>query len=408
MKKFFTVDKAAIDNIEQFDGFLRARITIARPGVFPYIVQSDTGQEVVMHKAKLPEDLFTREALDSASGAPITNEHPKDGSQVVLVDNRNSKNFVSGSISAPQIIDNAIEAQATIYDSELIEDVLNGEKEQASIGFVYEEDATPGEYAGVKYDSIQRNIRINHVAMVPKGRAGDKVKIHFDCSDMSNTEEKQMGKKWMEVDGAGNSASNPQTLTYRAFDGTDRQVSPEIHAEFQAWKSKNGELEKKAADAQKEIEGLKKKIEEGPKQAQDAKSKELQVALDAEKAKVEGLQKQVDGFKDSFPKKVAEAVKERRTLEKHAEDAGISYDGLKNRELKLQIIGKELPFPEGKDVDAVDETVIDARYDAAVELMHQRANEQKASRDGAGNFDVDSYVAGRSERMRKLHEGGKE
>lgn len=40
-----------------------------------------------------------------------------------------------------------------------------------SIGFVYTEDWTPGEWNGQKYDFIQRDIVINHVAVgVPKGR----------------------------------------------------------------------------------------------------------------------------------------------------------------------------------------------------------------------------------------------
>jgi hypothetical protein len=41
-----------------------------------------------------------------------------------------------------------------------------------SAGYELDLDPTPGEYQGRRYDAVQRNIRINHVAAVPLGRAG--------------------------------------------------------------------------------------------------------------------------------------------------------------------------------------------------------------------------------------------
>jgi len=53
----------------------------------------------------------------------------------------------------------------------VIEQVKNGEMREVSIGFTYEEDQTPGEFQGTKYDFIQRNIFIDHVAApIEKGR----------------------------------------------------------------------------------------------------------------------------------------------------------------------------------------------------------------------------------------------
>jgi len=53
----------------------------------------------------------------------------------------------------------------------VIEQIRNGELRAVSIGFTYEEDMTPGEWNGQKYDFVQRNIFIDHVAApIEEGR----------------------------------------------------------------------------------------------------------------------------------------------------------------------------------------------------------------------------------------------
>jgi len=54
---------------------------------------------------------------------------------------------------------------------QFLADVKSGKLKDVSIGFLYTEDWTPGEFQGKKYDFIQRDIVINHVAVgVPQGR----------------------------------------------------------------------------------------------------------------------------------------------------------------------------------------------------------------------------------------------
>lgn len=53
----------------------------------------------------------------------------------------------------------------------VIEQIKNGELRSVSIGFTYEEDRTPGEWNDTKYDFVQRNIFIDHVAApIEEGR----------------------------------------------------------------------------------------------------------------------------------------------------------------------------------------------------------------------------------------------
>lgn len=54
---------------------------------------------------------------------------------------------------------------------QFLADVKAGKLKDVSIGFIYAEDWTPGEFKTEKYDFVQRDIVINHVAVgVPKGR----------------------------------------------------------------------------------------------------------------------------------------------------------------------------------------------------------------------------------------------
>jgi len=53
----------------------------------------------------------------------------------------------------------------------VIEQIKNGMMRGVSIGFTYEEDRTPGDWNGQKYDFVQRNIFIDHVAApIEEGR----------------------------------------------------------------------------------------------------------------------------------------------------------------------------------------------------------------------------------------------
>ena len=46
----------------------------------------------------------------------------------------------------------------------VLEQMRNGSLRDVSIGFPYEEDRTPGEWEGLRYDFVQRNIFIDHIA----------------------------------------------------------------------------------------------------------------------------------------------------------------------------------------------------------------------------------------------------
>ncbi len=56
-------------------------------------------------------------------------------------------------------------------DPKFVADVKSGVRRDVSIGFIHDEDWSPGTFNGEKYDYVQRNIIVDHVAVgVPRGR----------------------------------------------------------------------------------------------------------------------------------------------------------------------------------------------------------------------------------------------
>lgn len=78
----------------------------------------------------------------------------------------------------------------TVWDSGAIAGIETGEQRELSSSYRYVADMTPGEYEGVAYDGIMRNIVGNHVALVEEGRAGADVLV----SDSKPTEFTTMKK----------------------------------------------------------------------------------------------------------------------------------------------------------------------------------------------------------------------
>ncbi len=64
-----------------------------------------------------------------------------------------------------------VHLQKKTLSPKFIEDVKSGARRDVSVGFTYDTEEKPGEWQGEKYDFVQRNILINHVAVgVPVGR----------------------------------------------------------------------------------------------------------------------------------------------------------------------------------------------------------------------------------------------
>ncbi len=168
---------------ETAEGFLICRnVPIARTGEMVYLARElrldgDPERLVMVHRA--PEDVFDPAAMASFEGKPVTDGHPPEN-----VGPENFSAYARGHVQNVRREGDYLLADLYINDASLASDVQNRVKREVSCGYlcIYTPD-------GDGYR--QGRIRGNHVAVVPRGRAGHEVAI----KDAAQGAEK--GRKYM-------------------------------------------------------------------------------------------------------------------------------------------------------------------------------------------------------------------
>lgn len=165
------------------EGYLICRdVPIARTGTQEYLageLQLDGDPERVVKVNRHPEDVFEPAALASFEGKDVTHGHPPEN-----VGPENFSSYTKGHVQNVRRSGEYIIADLIIKDANLVSDVWNGVTREVSCGYLctYVPDGD-----GYK----QQNIRGNHVAVVPKGRAGAAVSIK------DAAQEAEKGRKYM-------------------------------------------------------------------------------------------------------------------------------------------------------------------------------------------------------------------
>ena len=145
--------KFDIDSAEEADGVLSVPVTVANA---KHIYDYD-GLKVLK-----PFDELEAAAL-FADGIPITREHPPAG----IVTDRGQ---VLGFLKSPLAEDDLLKGILAITDKDLIADVKDKKLTEVSAGFFCDLDEKKGELDGKPFDATQKNIFLNHVAVVENGR----------------------------------------------------------------------------------------------------------------------------------------------------------------------------------------------------------------------------------------------
>jgi hypothetical protein len=253
------------------DGYLVADARIARTGVQNYLGSEVGKPDMATVRVYRPgSEVFSDDTLKSAAHRPVTNDHPAE-----LVTSANWKEHAVGQtgdeVSGEGIF---IRVPLMVSDEATIQAIEAG-KQELSAGYTCDLDFTAGQTpTGEAYDAIQKNIRINHVAIVARGRAGSQVRIgdgaaNWGAAPITDKQlpekEKVMTLKTVTVDGipievTDQGATVISTLQQRIADAA-KAASDTATAHIAALATKDGELAKKDA----EIDGLKGKIVDGAK-----------------------------------------------------------------------------------------------------------------------------------------------
>ena len=153
------------------EGYLVDHPILTTIGIFEY--RNDDGS--VRRELRLPEHVFEKESLESYKGKPIIITHDAGS-----VDKNNVEEEQIGTILSPGYKDGEnVRAEIIIHDTNSMK--ASGLKE-LSVGYSVESIEEPGEWNGQHYDAIQTNIRVNHLALVSKARAGNKARLNIDGS----------------------------------------------------------------------------------------------------------------------------------------------------------------------------------------------------------------------------------
>lgn len=341
-------------------GYLHAsNVPIARVGVFPYLHSDGTWT----NEAKLPEDILSESTVKSANNKPVTNDHPVDDGENVLVDKTNSTQYVKGfTADNAHVEGDMLKVGLTIMDPQLIDTVQNGGKQELSIGFQTDVEPISGEYNGAKYDSVQRNIQINHVAVVDRAREGHNIRITGDSAQMvvnDTRKEKQMAENEKNVfDDADNTSSNTNSASSNTSSSSNSSSS-----------SSSDDKDKQIADLKQQVKDLQAQLasKNSNSSSQDDsddddkdKSKSKSDSVDAE---IEKIKKERDMYKsqvegDSFNTTIDERID---LIDDAKKILGDSYDfhGKSNHDIKVAAIKKA---DSTIKVDGMDDSFINGVY----------------------------------------------
>lgn len=154
------------------EGYLVDHPIVTSCGIFEYNCPDGS----VHRELRLPEDVFDPESLKSYRGKPVIITHDAGS-----VDKDNVQDESIGTILSDGYRDGEdVRAEIVIHDTDAMKDC--GLRE-LSLGYSLDLDETPGTWHGHPYDAIQKNIRVNHLALVDKARAGDQARLNIDSRD---------------------------------------------------------------------------------------------------------------------------------------------------------------------------------------------------------------------------------
>lgn len=170
------------------EGFLICHnVPIARTGWYEYLASElGIGGNEIVKVYRSPEEVFSKSAIASFEGKPVTDEHPPD-----LLTPETVNIFVKGTtqnVRQDTKETDLLIGDLVIYDSVLINEINQGKRE-VSCGY----ECTYKDNGDGTYSQV--GICGNHVAVVEAGRAGDRVAIKDSKIQKEKGEKKNMAKK---------------------------------------------------------------------------------------------------------------------------------------------------------------------------------------------------------------------
>ncbi|WP_175908334.1 DUF2213 domain-containing protein [Burkholderia sp. BCC1640] len=192
--RFYTIQKLGPKRSLTPEGFLLCEdVPVARTGEMLYAageVPIEAGPDGLIRISRTSEEVFRDATMASCMGKDVTLDHPDD-----FVQPSNYAGLTQGvmlnprrSTSEPDLL----VADLLIKHPDTIEAVQDEEIEEVSLGYEADyEQVSPGR-------GVQRNIVVNHVAIVPRGRCGPRCAIGDKEPEMKTKDSKTKKRTWLD------------------------------------------------------------------------------------------------------------------------------------------------------------------------------------------------------------------
>ena len=162
------------------EGFLCVPGRVSRTGIQQYLARElnlDGDPNRIVNVYRPEDEVFKDESLASFDGSDITIEHPD-----ALVNSKNYSKTSVGVVRGAARRDGEFTMCDLIVKDRRAIDAISRGKCELSAGYTAIYDKVPGIASdGTPYEFVQRDIKVNHVALVDRARAGNNARI-FDHS----------------------------------------------------------------------------------------------------------------------------------------------------------------------------------------------------------------------------------
>ena len=319
-------DNYSFKAIKTDEGFIKDSPIIGRTGILIY--QNADGS--TRREYRPPEEAFNIDSLASIRGKPITMGHHG----LVTNETYNQSKPIGTVLSEGKQDGENIRADVVIYD-------LNTDDRELSCGYQTELEETSGVTEdGQHYDAIQRNIIYNHLAIVPRGRAGHNARLNMDGEQILDMEVKEMSKI--------------------KLDGIEYDVPAEVESA---------------------IKGMTEKADEQKKAFDELSAKHDSAMAEIEKMKAEAEKREAD-FKAKFDEAVKTTIELRTIAQKHGIEKA---DEMSDEEIKKAVVSKVHPK---LNLDGKSAEYIEVAFDLAKDTEVQHEDAMAKQRIAMGGTDT--------------------
>jgi len=275
-------------------GFLVANARISRDGIYDYWgPEIGINEDRIVKVYRSTDEVFNRDSMSSFARVPVTLGHPP-----VLMTADNWKKYAVGEVDSQNLGRVTVESgeyfnvPLIVKASDAIEAVKKGEKE-LSCGYDCQIEIGEGiAPCGTQYDARQRQIIGDHVAIVPRGRAGAQACIdgqfvqprHIVRPSVHQVKKDVQGEKPVDnvtIDGMSVPASSAQQFIDKALKERDDKLAEAKDTLAQA--------ETKLKDLQSQVEKLQGSVDEKDNQLKELEGAVPKDQLEAELTKLDSV-----------------------------------------------------------------------------------------------------------------------